>query len=47
MQQETLATGARAPGFCLFSQDDDQVCLRDLQGKWVVLYFYVKDDTPG
>jgi peroxiredoxin Q/BCP len=24
-----------------------QVSLRDYRGKWVVLYFYPKADTPG
>ncbi|MGM0623271.1 MAG: peroxiredoxin, partial [Campylobacterota bacterium] len=29
------------------NQDEIEVCLRDLSGKWVVLYFYPKDNTPG
>ena len=33
--------------FCLPNQDGKEVCLKDLRGKWVVLYFYPKDDTPG
>jgi peroxiredoxin Q/BCP len=24
-----------------------EICLRDLRGKWIVLYFYPKDNTPG
>ena len=36
-----------APGFCLPNQDDVEICLRDLKGKWIVLYFYPKDSTPG
>ena len=39
--------GEPAPDFCLPNQDDKMVCLRDLQGKWVVLYFYPKDNTSG
>ncbi len=39
--------GQKAPEFCLPNQDDVEICLRDLQGKWVVLYFYPKDNTPG
>jgi len=39
--------GEKAPGFCLSNQDDEEVCLRDLAGSWVVLYFYPKDNTPG
>ena len=37
----------RAPEFCLPNQDETEICLRDLSGKWVVLYFYPKDNTPG
>lgn len=33
--------------FCLPNQDDVEICLRDLKGKWIVLYFYPKDNTPG
>jgi peroxiredoxin Q/BCP len=36
-----------APKFELKDQSGDEVRLRDLKGKWVVLYFYPKDDTPG
>ncbi|MCK9472677.1 thioredoxin-dependent thiol peroxidase [Sulfurimonas sp.] len=36
-----------APEFCLPNQDDIEICLRDLKGKWIVLYFYPKDNTPG
>jgi len=42
-----LQIGDRAPDFCLPNQDSEEVCLRDLQGSWVVLYFYPKDNTPG
>jgi peroxiredoxin Q/BCP len=37
----------KAPDFCLPNQDDVEICLRDLRGKWVVLYFYPRDNTPG
>ncbi|MEA1893403.1 MAG: thioredoxin-dependent thiol peroxidase [Campylobacterota bacterium] len=37
----------KAPEFCLPNQDDIEICLRDLKGKWIVLYFYPKDNTPG
>ncbi len=33
--------------FCLPNQDNIEMCLRDLKGKWIVLYFYPKDNTPG
>lgn len=42
-----LEIGTEAPEFCLSNQDDVEICLRDLRGKWIVLYFYPKDSTPG
>lgn len=39
--------GQQAPEFQLPSQDGSQVGLKDFRGKWVVLYFYPKDNTPG
>src|SRR5438132_8846875 len=39
--------GTLAPNFSLNSQDGKSLCLRDLRGKWVVLYFYPKDFTSG
>jgi peroxiredoxin Q/BCP len=42
-----LKVGDKAPDFCLPDKDDKQVCLKDLGGRWVVLYFYPKDQTPG
>ena len=41
------ALDSEAPQFEAEDQDGRQVNLRDLKGKWVVLYFYPKDDTPG
>lgn len=38
---------SQAPDFCLPNQDDVEICLRDLRGKWIVLYFYPKDNTLG
>jgi peroxiredoxin Q/BCP len=37
----------KAPTFCLLDQNKESLCLEDFQGKWVVLYFYPKDNTPG
>ena len=37
----------KAPAFCLPNQDDVEMCSRDLTGKWVILYFYPRDNTPG
>lgn len=42
-----LEVGNTAPEFCLPNQDDVEICTRDLKGKWIVLYFYPKDNTPG
>ena len=39
--------GSNAPDFTLPSQDGAPVSLKDYRGKWVVLYFYPKDQTPG
>jgi thioredoxin-dependent peroxiredoxin len=39
--------GSSAPEFTLPSQDGSSVSLKDYRGKWVVLYFYPKDQTPG
>ncbi|WP_277641216.1 thioredoxin-dependent thiol peroxidase [Wolinella succinogenes] len=36
-----------APAFCLKNQDEAEICLRDLKGAWIILYFYPKDSTPG
>jgi len=33
--------------YCLPNQDGIEICFRDLKGKWIVLYFYPKDNTPG
>ncbi|MCU0864176.1 MAG: peroxiredoxin [Planctomycetes bacterium] len=42
-----LEAGTKAPTFTLPDQDGAHVSLQDLRGRWVVLYFYPKDDTPG
>lgn len=36
-----------APDFKLQDQDGGYKTLKDFSGKWLVLYFYPKDDTPG
>jgi peroxiredoxin Q/BCP len=41
------AEGSNAPDFTLPSQEGSSVTLKDYRGKWVVLYFYPKDQTPG
>ena len=42
-----LALGSPAPDFKLQAQDGKWHELKDYRGKWVVLYFYPKDQTPG
>jgi len=42
-----LVEGVEAPDFCLPSDEGREVCLRDFRGRWVVLYFYPKDNTSG
>ncbi|WON75310.1 peroxiredoxin [Nitrosospira sp. Is2] len=39
--------GEAAPDFTLPDQNGQTHKLSDFRGKWLVLYFYVKDDTPG
>ena len=39
--------GADAPDFSLADQNGTMHTLADERGKWVLLYFYPKDDTPG
>ena len=36
-----------APDFALPDQDGREVTLSALRGRWIVLYFYPKDDSPG
>jgi len=43
----TPALGTRAPDFKLQDQDGKWHELTDYRGKWVALYFYPKDQTPG
>jgi peroxiredoxin Q/BCP len=42
-----LNVGDAVPDFCLPNQDEEEICLRDIKGRWIVLYFYPKDNTPG
>lgn len=42
-----LNPGDRAPDFSLPDQDGKEVSLASLKGKWIILYFYPKDNTPG
>ena len=42
-----ITVGTKAPNFSLKNQDDKEVSLKDNKGKWIVLYFYPKDNTSG
>lgn len=44
---EVPAVGAAAPGFSLPDQSGAVRRLAEWRDRWVVLYFYPKDDTPG
>jgi len=39
--------GTKAPPFCLKDSTGRERCLEEFTGKWVVLYFYPKDNTSG
>ena len=43
----TLEVGNKAPNFTLPDQNGDSVRLDDFAGKWLIVYFYPRDDTPG
>lgn len=45
--QAVPSIGSTAPDFTLDSQEGKPISLHDFKGKWVVLYFYPKDQTPG
>lgn len=45
--QTALQVGDAAPELKLKDQHGNLVFLRDFAGRWVVLYFYPKDNTPG
>jgi peroxiredoxin Q/BCP len=47
MAAPNLKVGDDAPTFSLPDSLGNQVSLNDYKSKWVVLYFYPKDDTPG
>jgi peroxiredoxin Q/BCP len=42
-----LTVGKKAPDFSLRDQDGNEKTLKDYLGKWLLLYFYPKDFTPG
>ena len=44
---EELAEGMKAPDFSGRDQSGEEISLKALQGRKVILYFYPKDNTPG
>jgi peroxiredoxin Q/BCP len=42
-----LEIGDAIPAFCLPNQDEEEICFRDIKGRWAVIYFYPRDNTPG
>jgi len=42
-----IEIGNQAPDFCAVDTYGEKRCLEDYKGKWVVLYFYPRDNTSG
>ena len=42
-----LPVGKKAPAFTLLDAEGKKTSLAEYQGRWVVLYFYPRDNTPG
>lgn len=42
-----ITSGVHAPNFDLPDEDNKHHMLSDFKGRWLLLYFYPKDDTPG
>lgn len=47
LADDAPAVGVAAPDFNLQDQNGDWHKLADYSGKWLAVYFYPKDDTPG
>ena len=45
--KKTLEVGNKAPDFSIINQNGKTIGLNDLSGKWSIIYFYPRDDTPG
>jgi len=46
-KNDELKIGDSAPDFTLQDQNEQEHTLSDYFGKKIVVYFYLKDDTPG
>ncbi len=42
-----LTVGSMAPSFSAFDHEGNRHSLELYRGKWILFYFYPKDDTPG
>ncbi|MDH4211136.1 MAG: thioredoxin-dependent thiol peroxidase [candidate division WOR-3 bacterium] len=42
-----LKVGDKAPEFCLPDANNKKVCIDEFRGRWLVLYFYPRDNTSG
>jgi len=42
-----MKEGEKVENFCLQDSYEKQVCLKDYDSKWKIIYFYPKDNTPG
>lgn len=47
MAEHKLQKGDKLPHFILNNENSQPVNISSLKGKYLVLYFYPKDDTPG
>jgi len=45
--EEFVKIGEKAPEFKAYNKDKKEISLSDYKNKWVILYFYPKDNTPG
>ena len=43
----TLTAGEKAPSFEALTDKNENISLKDFQGKKIILYFYPKDNTSG
>lgn len=46
-EEMEMMVGHPAPDFSLVDQNGETRTLSNYRSRWVVLYFYPKDDTPG
>ena len=42
-----LEENKKAPAFTLLDSEENKVSLKNYNSKWLVLYFYPRDNTPG